>query len=50
MIKRLLDSGVAHQAIADRFGCSRVVVTEIHTGKYYAHVTDDTDDAEPEGT
>lgn len=43
MIRKLLALGIPHADIATKFGCSRVVITEINTGKYYSHVKDDDD-------
>lgn len=45
MIKKLLSTGATHQSIADKFGCSRIVISEINSGKYYSHVTEGDDDA-----
>lgn len=36
-IRRLLDRGVKHQAIADRFGVARTTVTKINRGFRYSH-------------
>ena len=43
-IRTLLEAGILHKDIAERFGISRVAVTEINSGKYYSHVTNGEDD------
>ena len=40
-IKKLLADGITHSLIADRFGVSRQLITEINRGKVYQHVEPD---------